>query len=150
MSPDRATEAAAKALCDQYEPYSDEAVKAMSLNHYRRMARIAVEAATPHLTEEAAYHAKCAWEQTDAYYEHLSQQILEAEERAERAEDRVKTLWLTIKSLWATEPWQMADLLAEALRKSVGSLPVDEDGNPNGPSAKQVALAAYEEARREH
>ena len=67
--------------------------------------------------------------------------------RAEQAESEVRRLELTIDALWATEPWQVADQLATALKQSAGSVPTDKDGNPSGPSVKSLALAAYNEFR---
>lgn len=71
------------------------------------------------------------------------------QQRAELAEAEVERLRLTIESLWATEPWQIADDLAEALkalRRKVGPIRREEQEAIN--IQVVVALAHYEEARR--
>lgn len=69
---------------------------------------------------------------------------LEMQERAWTAEAEVERLRLTIETLWATEPWQIADELAEALKTFLGPT-----SHPKGcGSVLCDALARYEEARR--
>lgn len=46
---DRAIEAAAVTLRSRLEPYSTIAIRTMSMYHYQDLARIAIEAAAPHL-----------------------------------------------------------------------------------------------------
>lgn len=134
MRMDRAIEAAAKVLRDRYEPYSDEAVKAMSIDHYRSMARLAVEAAAPFLgetsedwvlenqraeraeaeVEQQREYARNAWEQADAYIQHMG------------------------------EGWTLSDQLAEALKNVLDLIGPDP---ATGVRIGFAALAAYEDFR---